>query len=175
MNGFIVGGTSAGGNLSAVLSLLARDKGLQPALTGVYLGMPLIVHHDEVPDKFIASYKSRDELVEAAIIPRDVMDLMESYHKPEPGSPLYSPLLWSTGHGKLPQTYIQVAGRDPLRSDGLIYEDVLRTAGVNVKIDTYTGMPHIFNAVWPQLEMSRRFDLDRKAGFRWLIQRQQFR
>lgn len=170
--GFILGGISAGGNLSAVLSHLARDHSLDPPLTGVYLGVPLVVHHTVVPEKYAVHYRSRDQLVDAAIIPRQVMNLMETYHQPDPSSPLYSPLLWPTGHHGLPRTYIQVAGRDPLRSDGLIYEEVLRSeAEVEVRIDVYAGVPHIFNAVWPELTLSKKYNGDLRSGFGWLLRR----
>jgi acetyl esterase/lipase len=34
--GFVIGGTSAGGNISAALALIARDEKLSPPLTGQY-------------------------------------------------------------------------------------------------------------------------------------------
>jgi len=41
--GFVVGGGSAGGNITAVLAHIARDEQLSPALTGQYLGVPAIM------------------------------------------------------------------------------------------------------------------------------------
>jgi acetyl esterase/lipase len=53
--GFIMAGVSAGANLSAVLSLLARDSNLTPPLTGAFLSALPAFHNDSVPEK----YKSR--------------------------------------------------------------------------------------------------------------------
>jgi acetyl esterase/lipase len=41
--GFLVGGGSAGGNITAVLTHIARDEELSPPLTGQYLGVPAIM------------------------------------------------------------------------------------------------------------------------------------
>ena len=49
--GFIVGGSSAGGNLSAVMCQLTRDEGLTPPLTGQYLSVPALLWMDAVPEK----------------------------------------------------------------------------------------------------------------------------
>lgn len=40
--GFILGGTSAGGNFTAVLAHKARDEGLQPPLTGLSYAVPAL-------------------------------------------------------------------------------------------------------------------------------------
>ncbi len=42
----------AGANISAVLSHLVRYEKLGP-LTGVALGLPVVVHHDAVPEKHL--------------------------------------------------------------------------------------------------------------------------
>ncbi|KAH6724390.1 alpha/beta hydrolase fold-3 domain-containing protein [Leptodontidium sp. 2 PMI_412] len=41
--GFVIGGGSAGGNITAVLAHLARDDRLSPPLTGQYLGVPAVM------------------------------------------------------------------------------------------------------------------------------------
>jgi acetyl esterase/lipase len=66
--GFIVGGTSAGGNISAVISHLARDEKLSPPLTGIWLHIPMVVHPDAVPEKYKADYGSYEQNKDALII-----------------------------------------------------------------------------------------------------------
>lgn len=60
--GFLVGGTSAGGNLAAVVSHLARDEKLSPPITGVALLIPALADYTlkEFPEEYkheIESYK----------------------------------------------------------------------------------------------------------------------
>jgi acetyl esterase/lipase len=49
-------------------------------------------------------------------------------------NPHISPLL-ATSHQGLPAAYLQVAGMDLLRDEGMMYEQVLRESGVKTKID----------------------------------------
>lgn len=57
-----MGGTSAGGNLAAVVSHLARDEKLSPPITGVSLLIPALTDHTlkEFPEEYkheIISYQ----------------------------------------------------------------------------------------------------------------------
>ena len=59
--GFLVGGASAGGNLAAVVSHLARDDPFfkDKPLTGQYLQIPVVVHYEAVPKKSVPNNRSR--------------------------------------------------------------------------------------------------------------------
>ena len=50
--GFVVGGSSAGGNLAAVLAHMARDEHLLPPLTGQYLAVPLVCTEAKMPERY---------------------------------------------------------------------------------------------------------------------------
>jgi acetyl esterase/lipase len=45
---------------------------------------------------------------------------------------------------RLPPAYIEVAGQDPFRDDGLLYAKLLGRAGIATKVQTYLGIPHAF-------------------------------
>jgi acetyl esterase/lipase len=89
-------------------------------------------------------------------------------YKPDSLSPLRSPFLFS--HQKLPPTYFQVCGLDPLRDEALIYEEVLREdCGIKTKVHLYKGLPHGFWYFWPKAEFSKRLRADSVEGLRWLL------
>ena len=69
-SGFIVGGDSAGGNLSAAVALKARDDPFFSAtpLTGQYLREPAVVHPRAVPDKYKAEMRSFEENKDALFL-----------------------------------------------------------------------------------------------------------
>jgi acetyl esterase len=128
-------GESAGGNLSAVMCLLARERG-GPAISHqalVYPATDMTASKNGAPAS--APFLSRDEMVA----------FRRMYLGPDgdPASPLASPLL-ASDHAGLPPALIQVAEHDPLRDDGIRYAQALRDAGVPVRFTDYVGVPHGF-------------------------------
>ncbi|KAF6826854.1 lipase 2 [Colletotrichum plurivorum] len=180
--GFIIGGGSAGGNIAAVIAHLARDNDLTPPLTGQYLCVPAItcfLPPEAIPEQYRAEYLSHPSVtkVKDPIIGRDIekaADNLQLILKPDMESPLFVPFHFGKaekGHTGLPPAYFQVAGLDPLRDEGLIYERVLREeAGVRTKLDIYPGLPHYFWTNFPLLEKSKTFVEDMVKGVKWLLE-----
>ncbi|KAF1966033.1 hypothetical protein BU23DRAFT_593382 [Bimuria novae-zelandiae CBS 107.79] len=169
--GFIVGGTSAGGNLAAVAAHSAVDSRLEPAPTGVYLSMPLLLHHHAIPEQWKPHLNSFEQNKDAMILNRqDILWFYDQY-QPKPKSHLISPLLWPSGHKGQPPTYFQICGMDPLRDDALLYEHVLHEEyGVPTKKDIYSGIPHggtDFLIAMPTLVYKALQDA--KEGVEWLL------
>ena len=127
-------GESAGGNLAAVVSLMARDRG-GPAVTSQILLYPLT-------DLTLTS-PSMDKNADALILnKRDVIGCRDHYlGGQDPCHPYASPLFAPDLRG-LPPALIQVAEHDPVRDDGLRYASALRAAGVPVRVTNYAAMPH---------------------------------
>lgn len=168
--GFIIGGISAGGNLAAVLAskVIASDYPL--TLTGVFLGIPVLFNEDTVPDQYRSVFLSRDQNTEARILNGEALRLIEGYYQMDWPSPDFCPIFAPKGLGNHPKTYLQVAGQDPLRDDGLIYERILRAEGVPTKLDVYPGLPHGFNGVLPFLKVSQTANEELICGFAWLFE-----
>lgn len=58
-----------------------------------------------------------------------------------PTDPEILPLLYPSHRGLAP-TIIQVCGMDPLHSEDLLYESLLKSEGVKTKLTVYPGVPH---------------------------------
>ncbi|XDG04598.1 hypothetical protein ABKA04_004213 [Annulohypoxylon sp. FPYF3050] len=58
--GFLVGGISSGANFSGVIAYTARDAGLSPPITGLFLSVPVCIMPDAYP---LAPSEIRDQLL----------------------------------------------------------------------------------------------------------------
>ncbi|KAH8807384.1 Alpha/Beta hydrolase protein [Xylogone sp. PMI_703] len=176
-DGFIVGGSSPGANMTAVISHLARDEGLQPPITGLFLLAPPILLEEAkeaLPEKYREMYLSRTqkECVNAPVLSPALEKLFLNSVRGDPKSPLFVPYIWPTSHKDLPRTYFQVCGMDLLRDECMIYEQVLREDnGAETKLDIYPGMPHIFWGLFPHLTQGKKAAADLEAGIKWLLRK----
>ncbi|KAF9269640.1 hypothetical protein L218DRAFT_953264 [Marasmius fiardii PR-910] len=169
--GFLIGGRSAGGNLAAVQSWIARDDLFfkDTPLTGQLLQIPCVVHYQAVPEKYKSSLLSLEQNKNAPILNREsVLKVMEFY-KPPPADPRFSPLLLPS-HKGLPPAFFQICGLDPLRDEGLLYEKVLKEADVPTKLEVYPGVPHGFDAPFFDIKKATKFREDFDDGIQWLLE-----
>ena len=132
-----VGGDSAGGNLAAVVALLARDQG-GPAIRLQALLYP-------VTDSNVETGSYRDFADGFLLTSESMQWFFKHYVNTEADradwrmSPLRAPSL-----AGLPPALIVTAGFDPLRDEGEAYAKRLREAGVCVDAVCYGGMIHGF-------------------------------
>lgn len=132
-----VGGDSAGGNLSAVVTILARDRG------GPSLSFQLLIYP---ATDFSTEFPSRIENADAPILDTDSMRWCMNHYlndEADKTNPLASPLLTSDFHN-LPPALVITAEYDPLRDEGEAYAERLKAAGVPVTVRRYDGLVHGF-------------------------------
>ncbi|KAF2730636.1 alpha/beta-hydrolase [Polyplosphaeria fusca] len=168
--GFIVGGESAGANVTAVVTHEAVDAGLSPPITGSYLRIPYLIHQTAVPDEWKAHYNSYNDHPNEPILSHKDLDYFESHYKPDLKSPYFNPLLWPSGHKAQPPTYFQISGLDPLRDGAFIYEHILRAEhGIPTKVDVWEGIPHGGTSFLPMLTVSKKAVGQTEDGIAWLL------
>ena len=132
-----VGGDSAGGNLAAVVALLARDAG------GPAIGLQVLIY--PVTD-VMRETRSYEDFAEGYMLTRDSMRWFIAHYlrsRDDARDWRVSPLRASSLAG-LPPAVVVTAGFDPLRDEGEIYANRLRDAGVRVDYACYGGMVHGF-------------------------------
>ena len=134
-----VAGNSVGGNMAAVVALMAKSKGA-PAIRFQVLFWPVTNANFEN-----ASY---DEFAEGHFLTRNMMKwFWDNYTlDPKQRQEIYaSPLMATRDQLKgLPPALIQTAEKDVLRDEGEAYGRKLDAAGVDVTVTRYNGMIHDF-------------------------------
>ena len=132
-----VGGDSAGGNLAAVTTLIARDAG-GPKIVFQLLIYPTTTFRHDTP--------STTELATGHMLTFSLMKYFRTAYLNGPqdqtdwrASPLLAPDL-----SRLPPALIITAGYDPIRDEGKAYAEKLKATGVRVTHTCYHGMIHGF-------------------------------
>jgi acetyl esterase/lipase len=133
-------GDSAGGNLAAVVSLMARDRD-GPSLVYQAMVYPIL-------DLRMQTLSYIDN-ADGPMLTREDMIWFRGHYLASDAdivNPLVSPLLASDLSG-LPPALLVTAEYDPLRDEGEMYGDRLRQTGVPVTMRRYDGLAHGFMGV----------------------------
>jgi acetyl esterase len=143
-----IGGDSAGGNLTAVTALLARDRG-GPALRFQLMIYPVTDCSFETP-----SYR---ENADGYYLSAGAMRWFWGKYLSDPkqAGEAYACPLRAENLANLPPGLCITAGYDPLRDEGEAYAARLREAGVDVRTSRYPGMFHGFLSMTTQLDKAR--------------------
>jgi acetyl esterase len=132
-----VAGDSAGGNLAAAVSLLARDDGdPRPAMQALIYPVTDVV----------GGQQSRDTFAKGFLLARADMDWFERHYLPadvDRTDPRVS-MLRAADLSGLPPAYVATAGFDPLRDEGEAYAARMQEAGVAVTLRRHPGLIHGF-------------------------------
>jgi acetyl esterase len=136
-----VSGDSAGGNIAAVMTQLARDHG-RPPLVFQLLWYPSTTADMTLP--------SMSENADGPILDRDVVAAFMHWYLPdtdvsEPANlpPTLAPAN-TADLSDLPPAFIGTAEYDPLRDDGKRYAELLTAAGVPVELRNEPTLVHSY-------------------------------
>jgi acetyl esterase len=135
-----VGGDSAGGNLAAVVSLMARDRAGPP------LCFQLLVYPVTNASFDTASYRDN---AEGYLLTRASMEWFWNHYCPtteQKRNPYASPAR-AQNLANLPPALVLTAEFDPLRDEGEAYAAALRAARVPAEAVRYDGLIHGFFAM----------------------------
>ena len=117
-----IGGDSAGGNLAAVVALLARDAGDLPIV------FQLLIYPATDQRRGAPSHQANGQ---GYLLTADSMNYYHDHYLPGPAQDLdwrTSPLL-RDDLTRLPPAFVLTAGYDPLRDEALMYSQRLSEAG----------------------------------------------
>lgn len=167
--GFIVGGTSAGAKLAAACARKAQVEPLAYPLTGQWLYVPWLFSEHQIPEKLIHLLVSRQQNKEAPVLCTADLEKVIEYTGLDVDSPWICPTSARHPLNGLPKSYIQVDGMDPLRDDGLLYDEMLRESGVESRCDLYSGVPHAHAAFMPGTNVARKAVVDMLVGMGWML------
>ena len=140
-----VGGDSAGGNLAAVVALVARDAGNLP------IAFQLLIYPATDPRRGAPSHTTN---AQGYLLTADSMRYYHDHYIDDPkhdldwrASPLLAPSL-----AKLPPAFVLVAGYDPLRDEGVQYAQKMTEDGSRATLVSFERQIHGFVPMGRALE-----------------------
>lgn len=163
----VIGGDSAGGNLSAVVSLIAKEQNGPDIAAQVLIYPVTALGYDT---------KSYQEFQTGFGLDRDLMIWFGNYYinNDEDTKNKYIAPLLAEDLSNLPPAYVITAENDVLRDEGLFYAERLKDAGVKVETIIESGLVHGYftnMAVFPERikQSISRFakflsEIDQKVG-----------
>jgi len=140
-----VGGDSAGGNLAAAVSLMARDR------QGPALAFQLLIYPVTDCNFTTASYTNN---ADGYLLSKASMEWYWNHYLSDPSeaSNPYAAPLQATDLSGLPPALVVTAEYDPLCDEGEAYGARLKAAGISTVCTRYDGMIHGFFGMWAALD-----------------------
>jgi acetyl esterase len=142
-----VGGDGAGGNLAAVVGLMARDR------RGPYLAYQVLIYPDLDALTLGSRYESKDPILgpeaRAAVLGAYVpltTNLQDPYISP----------VFAQSFKSLPPALVITDADDPTRDEGQLYAKELQSAGVPVRVSSYPNMIHGFFLMAGELDAGKQ-------------------
>jgi len=176
----VVGGVSAGGQLSAALTLEQHLKKSDvtkdlPPIAGQILIIPCVAApstYDQGPGKKlkVSSYVENEF---APVLPKTTVEFFTGLLKAGTidlkDTKLNIVNATEDEVKGLPPTVFGIAGLDPLRDEALLYAKLLSEAGVPTDIRLFKGVPHGHRRFGDALRASKHWDDCIEEGIQWVL------
>ncbi|WP_166346494.1 alpha/beta hydrolase [Phytoactinopolyspora limicola] len=146
----VIMGGSAGGGLSAAVSLLARDRG-GPGLAGQILLCPMIDDRDET----VSSRQYDDDGPWNRTSNHTGWDSLLGTARGGPDVSPYAAPARATDLSGLPPAYIEVGAAELFRDEDVAYASKIWAAGGQAELHVWAGGCHGFEMVVPDAAVSR--------------------
>lgn len=146
----VLGGDSAGGNLSLALCMACKQQGL-PLPKRVYLSSPWLdvtLAIDDTRPEVSDAFLGRDETKARQWIKSMFADPYATTH--DRSDPLISPVLGDLRG--LPPIYVQVSEDELFMPDSLLLMQRARELSLNCQVDVWKGMFHDFPIFTPRMK-----------------------
>lgn len=157
-------GDSGGACLAVGVSFLARDRGLSPPIAKQILIYPMLddmswsrVKADDPRGRFVADYTTFIRICWDAYLGEGQGEQQVSHYA--------SPARAEDVSG-LPPTYIDVGTLDMFRDESLAFASKLADANIDVEVHLYSGVPHCFDLIAPNIAISRNARENRLRAIR---------
>ena len=144
-----VGGDSAGGNLAAVVALMARDRG------GPRIRHQMLIY--PVTDAAMNTPSHEEFTADGMVLSKADMVWFWGHYlksKNDGDNPYASPLR-AKDLRNLPPAHIITASHDPLRDEGEAYAEALKKAGNQVRLKRYAGVVHGFFSLQAAIDQGK--------------------
>lgn len=149
-NQLMVGGDSAGGGLTAALTLYTRDKGE----VSIAFQMPL---YPMLDDRMTSdSAKDNNAPVWNSISNFNCWKLYLGELFGTPNIPYHAAPARADDYSNLPPTATFVGEIEPFRDETIQYVENLKKAGIPVDFEIYKGCFHAFEQICPKAEVSKK-------------------
>ncbi len=148
-NQIFVAGGSAGGGLTAALTLLARDR--QEVSIAYQIPLYPMVDYANIPNE-----KEKKMLIWDVKRNEIAWKVYLGEHYGSTKIPKYASPLYAGDFSNLPPLYTFVGSEDPFYEETIEYASRLKEAGVSVDCKTYEGAYHAFDIVAPNSTTSKQ-------------------
>lgn len=156
----VIAGASAGGGLAAGLSLLARDRGATPAVTGTLLIYPMIDDRTVRPSPGASEAPVWSHAANRLAWRAYLGPVVGEQDAPTRTVSPYAAPARATDLAGLPPTFISVGSVDIFCREDVHYAVALLDAGVPVELHVHPGAYHGFDNHAPQSAIARRFNAE---------------